>query len=258
MINRIFPQLGRQLSSGFLDDVLSLTGETADATQPNLADGDDYALPFSTETEPSLRSLVGGSVAFIPEHYEENYPYPLLIWLDSNPGDAKKFARRMAGISRRNYIGLQLPIPAFESGRPPCPSRIRDLLQQSLPELRRCWNIHTERIFVAGLDEAAQFAVQLFLSRPDWFAGAVAFSGRFDRRLSIPFRHPELRGKRIFLATAKDDDRALMSAQVATGRTLGAAGLNVVTRLYDGETLSESPVLSDVNAWLIDGLCAAV
>ncbi|MHC5545050.1 alpha/beta hydrolase, partial [Singulisphaera rosea] len=57
---------------------------------------------------------------FIPQRYEPNYPYPLLVLLHSRGGDEEQMVRSMPALSWRNYVGLSLrgPEVVAKRGRP--------------------------------------------------------------------------------------------------------------------------------------------
>src|SRR5215216_6691852 len=78
--------------------------------------------PRSTETMSSDRLNVpyhetatgAGSLVearFVPQQYEPNYPYPLLVLLHPRGGDEGQMVRSMPALSWRNYVGLGLRGP---------------------------------------------------------------------------------------------------------------------------------------------------
>src|SRR5215218_3433718 len=72
----------------------------------------------SHETTIGTGTLV--EARFIPQQYEPNYPYPLLVLLHARGGDEQQMVRSMPAMSWRNYVGLSLrgPEPALKRGRP--------------------------------------------------------------------------------------------------------------------------------------------
>src|SRR3954470_8405870 len=57
---------------------------------------------------------------FIPQRYEPNYAYPLLVLFHARGGDEQQMVRSMPALSWRNYIGLSLrgPESVTKRGRP--------------------------------------------------------------------------------------------------------------------------------------------
>ena len=48
---------------------------------------------------------------FVPQRYEPNYAYPLLVLLHARGGDEQQMVRSMPAMSWRNYVGLSLRGP---------------------------------------------------------------------------------------------------------------------------------------------------
>ncbi len=64
-----------------------------------------------------------GQTLFVPIHYENNYAYPLIVWLHGPHDDERQLKRIMPFISLRNYVGVSLPPPPWNSRRPGQTSR---------------------------------------------------------------------------------------------------------------------------------------
>jgi phospholipase/carboxylesterase len=45
---------------------------------------------------------------FVPQRYEPNYPYPLLVMFHNRGADEQQMERRLPSMSWRNYVGLSL------------------------------------------------------------------------------------------------------------------------------------------------------
>jgi len=223
--------------------------ESAESADP-LGDCLDSGL-WIVRDRPAVHPLPGGGTAFVPEFYEMNYPYPLIVWLSPPPAAPDDFERRIADISPRNCLGVQVPIdPAWQT------PQVLDAVRDSVGELRQAWHVHTERIFPAGEGPAAEAALTTFLARPEWFGGAIALGGRFAMIPRMPVRNHALHGKRVLLATRDGKAAAETESHRPLARTLNAAGVAVTVRRCDGDSL-ETSALSDVNAWLMEAICVA-
>src|SRR5262249_8917509 len=170
----------------------------------------------SHETTTGTGSLV--EARFVPQRYEPNYPYPLLVLLHARGGDEQQMVRSMPALSWRNYVGLSLrgPEVATKRGRPdgfglgpdfagparrnPRPfvalseaeivrrrlqdaysdpiDQLEDGVFNSIRQTRRALHVHSERIFLVGCGEGAAVAYRIALCYPERFAGVVAINGR--------------------------------------------------------------------------------
>lgn len=106
---------------------------------------------------------------FLPEGFEKNYAYPVLIWLDSEEGCRGEFQLRMEAISERNYVGIRFPVSEGASG---------GLLLEEIPRavrmVSRYANLHSERIYLCGERHFASLALQHVLAEPGKYGGFVA------------------------------------------------------------------------------------
>src|SRR5687767_14412416 len=118
---------------------------------------------------------------FAPLHYEENYAYPLLVWLHSAGGDERQLARVMPLVSMRNYVGLAVRGPVAALGRgfawPQTPDAIAAAEQrivESIERARQRFHIHRQRVYLAGYQSGGTMAYRIALRNPDKFAAAVS------------------------------------------------------------------------------------
>ena len=248
-MNRIFPQFSDE---PFPTDESSEPAPWIPESQAHTFESFDAEIgPWIVRDEPTLHQLDDEATVFVPEYYEATYPYPILVRLSAANSTPDEFHTWMSAISPRNFLGLDVPCDGIRETE-----EILDALQKQLAELRQTWHVHTERIILAGQAAKGQSALKTFLARPEWFGGVIAVNSRFQGRLSIPFRNPGLRDKRILLGCCRS--KSAIRSTVKTGRTLSAAGLEVVTRLYDGDRIEDSTLTSDINAWMIEATCVAV
>src|SRR4051812_30528965 len=70
---------------------------------------DDRRTPIPFGTSAGAGTLVESR--FVPQRYEPNYAYPLLVLFHGRGGDEQQLVRSMPALSWRNYVGLSLRGP---------------------------------------------------------------------------------------------------------------------------------------------------
>lgn len=193
---------------------------------------------------------------YIPDGYEPNYAYPLLIWLNTHAD----IADIMNGLSTRNYLALaynwtdlanqhistNLSAQGYLCEDHPLARSIRTVRQQL--------NIHSERIYLAGHDESATLALDLLLHQPEWFAGAICLQGGFPREPHALAAFPKMAGKQVFQQIAASDlDNATVRANMLA-KTLFAAGMDVHTCIDEDHTILGDSILREIDSWLMNNI----
>lgn len=245
-------------------------------------------LPF--DTAAATASLA--EALFVPQRYEPNYAYPLLILLHGRGGDEQQLVRSMPALSWRNYVGLGLrgPVPIVRRGvedgycwgaaflRPdrrlaaqpaavePETDALRRRLQGGSPDAiemieegvfsavrraRRTLHVHSERLFLVGSGEGAAVAYRLGLTYPERFAGVVALNGWIPGDFRPLARLKACRDLRILVVHGEWNTRAPIQLARRTVAMLRAAGLRVAFQAYPCAHRLTTPMLADVDTWLI-------
>lgn len=245
---------------------------------------------------PSIESMYGGSTLvearFIPQRYEPNYAYPLLVLFHGRGGDEQQMVRSMPALSWRNYVGLSLrgPEPFVKRGRPeghgwgqafarpdreaPPPGPplsdaeqvrralfdsyrdpvdvLEDSVFASIRQTRRSLHVHSERIFLVGCGEGAAVAYRLGLTYPERFAGVVAINGWLPNGFRPLSRLKSCRDLRILVVHGEWNARVSVRAARNDVAMLRAGGLRVAFQSYPCAHRLTAPMLSDVDTWLIN------
>jgi phospholipase/carboxylesterase len=215
-----------------------------------------------------------GVALYVPEHYEPNYPYPLLIWLDncdSSSSDEWELNSLMSQISTRNYVGMSFhgssqTAKTLQGGSRCSKSdqqieRLLRHLHSTVCKLREVCHIHSERIYLAGIGESATMALRLLVERPEWFAGAISLGGKLPKSIDISAGHQNLQIKRVFQGYIQQD---VTTQQPETAQTdqiewlLRKAGMQVVSKSYDTRAKVSSKMLQDINHWVMESICSGV
>jgi phospholipase/carboxylesterase len=249
---------------------------------------DRHDAPLSTSASPT-RSLV--EARFIPRQYEPNYAYPLLVLFHARGGDEDQLVRAMPALSWRNYVGLALrgpqPVvkrdrllgfgwgPDFEHPDRACARArtrlpeaevVRRMLQDSEPDACDRWeeavfsailqtrqllHIHSERIYLMGCGEGAAVAYWLALSYPERFAGVVAINGWLPVGLRPLWRVKSCRDLPVLVVHGAWNNKAPLHEARRNVATLRAGGLRVAFQSYPSTHRLTTPMLADVDTWLI-------
>ncbi len=201
---------------------------------------------------------------YIPEKYEPNYPYPVILWFHDAGGNETNLLSLMPAISSQNYFGLSLrgslaqetgfdwPIDADSL------TRLENDIYKTVCELRRNFHIHSERVFMAGSGSGATTALRLLLSRTEWFAGVFAFGGELPPLDPQWTAHPELSERRVFQTLPATDSPEGFSDAQQTARLWKSAGLNLITELENRPAHVSENRLSQLNHWLMETICTPV
>lgn len=246
---------------------------------------------------PSFEKSISGPGSlvesrFVPQRYEPNYPYPLLVLFHARGGDEQQMVRSMPALSWRNYVGLSLrgPNPSIRRGLPegyswgpafarpdrhaprtPSPlseaevvrrrlwdtapdpiDTLEDGVFSSIRQTRRSLHVHSERIFLVGIGEGAAVAYRMGLSYPERFAGVVAINGWLPGGFRPLGRLKECRELRILVVHGEWNARVPVRSARRDVATLRAGGLRVAFQSYPCAHRITSPMLSDVDTWLIN------
>ncbi|HEX5106076.1 MAG TPA: hypothetical protein VFV87_19790 [Pirellulaceae bacterium] len=199
-----------------------------------------------------------------PLHYERNYAYPLLVWLHSTGGDEREVRRVMPHISLRNYAALGVRGPGSEpSGYswPQSPDMIASAEQTILESVSRArlrFNIHPDRIFLAGYEGAGTMALRIALRHPDRFAGAASLNGPFPTGQAPLAMLASARRLKLLSAHCRDS-RSYPIERVCRELSLfHCAGMAITLRQYPCEDELTTQMLHDLDVWLMEQVTGAL
>jgi len=196
---------------------------------------------------------------FAPLHYEQNYAYPLLIWLHGPNDDERQLQRVMPLVSMRNYVGVG-PRGTCQAGQHGFAWGEADELLLSAEQrvfdsmhAASCkYNIARRRIFLAGFQEGGTLAFQIGLRHPDRFAGVLSLGGPFPLERAPLMRLDEVRDLPLFIAQGRDSAHYPIERTCDELRLFHAAGLSVTLRQYPcGDDLT-TQMLHDMDCWLME------
>lgn len=193
-----------------------------------------------------------------PLHYEPNYAYPLLVWLHGPDGDEREVKRVMPLVSLRNYVSVAVRGPVAErrgfgwpdtaDGILTAESRVADAVSHA----RQKFNIHSERIYLAGYGAGGTMGMRLALRRPDRYAGAASLAGQFPTGHAPLARLPAIRQSRMLIMHCRDSQAYPVDRVCQELALFHAAGLAVTLRQYPCDDELTTQMLSDLDVWLME------
>jgi phospholipase/carboxylesterase len=221
--------------------------------------------PAKRSTAPVKRSTESlHHCLFSPIHYEPNYAYPLLVWLHGPESSELELRQVMPLVSTRNYVGVAprgtrrtSKTQRFYSWRQTA-GEVADACQRTrdcIEIARENFNIHDDRVFIAGCGEGGTMALRVGMEHPDLFAGAISIGGQVPRG-GYAFHRLNMARRLPLMISASTDNAAYSNEQLmADVRLLHSGGFSLNVMLYpEGDGLTDT-MFSDIDAWLMEQAC---
>lgn len=197
---------------------------------------------------------------FAPLHYESNYAYPLVVWLHNDGGDERQLAHVMPLVSMRNYVGLGIRGRRRHAGEPGyCWSQTSGAIvaaerrvSEAIVWARQKYNLHNDRVFLAGYETGGSMALRLALRNPVRFAGALSIGGPFPTGEQPLARLSDLRKFPLFIAHCRDSQTYPIERVCDELRLIHSAGLAVTLRQYPCADELTTVMLHDMDVWMME------
>ena len=198
---------------------------------------------------------------FLPEEYQPRYPYPLLVLFHGHGGNEETVLRLAPRLSRRNYLAISLRGPEAlgtrRDGRPACgwggdAEAVTDYVLRAVEQTRRTYHVHSERVFLIGLNEGAATAYRAAFALGGRVAGVAALNGITPRSAGTPlFRLDQARRMRVLIAHGTENTRTPFAEAVRDHRLFYAVGADVRLHTYPTTHRVHPDMLRDLNRWVI-------
>jgi phospholipase/carboxylesterase len=199
-----------------------------------------------------------------PIHYEPGYAYPLVVWLHSANSSELELRQVLPLVSVRNFVGVA-PRGTLRTDKTrrvygwqqtsgdvadAC-QRVRDCVEIA----RNQFNIHADRVFVAGYGEGGTMALRVGMEHPEIFAGAISLGGRVPRG-SNAFRRINAARRLPLMLSVSPCEQGYAGSQVMDDlKLLHSGGFSLELRLYpEGDSLTDT-MLTDLNKWIMEQFC---
>jgi len=197
---------------------------------------------------------------FVPTRYTATYRYPLIVWLHNDGYNESQISQVAPHISTQNYVGVGIrgSQAIDQAGKrfawsesSAAVSRCEDAVWQAIDDAGDRYNIHGERIFIAGYGAGATMARRIAMRRSRQFAGCIALGGRMPRGGSVMSDLAGVRNLRNFWALAIDGDQVASCDFDDDIRLAADARMKIDVRQYTTDDVMVKEVLSDVNHWVM-------
>jgi predicted esterase len=208
----------------------------------------------------SLHSAAASRNVYLPCHYEPYYRYPLVLWLESRPGELRNW---FPAISERNYlaVGVQGPLAARTvlggSSWPRDRSAIAaatEAIHAAIQQVTGEFSIHPERVFLAGLHDTAALALTVGLTHPQEFAGVAAIDPGAVPLMLLLREFRRMKARRVFVGVSERKNSYRPIEELAD--LLETAGAELAT--YNACTAENpQPLAQRLDAWMIQTICEA-
>jgi len=217
---------------------------------------------FYTSELPTLQAQPVRT--FLPTGYEPNYPYPLVVFFHGVAGSDEQVLRLAPRISRRNYICISLRgpqsvgmsedgTPGFSWGDKENDPFIEEYLLRAVEQTRRCYHVHSERIYLAGVSEGAALAYRIGLTMPEKVAGVISLNGTMPMSNGGPlFRLPDVRQLRVFIGHGIANPTVPLESARRDYRLLYGAGVDVQFQPYPVANQMHPHMFRDINRWIMN------
>ncbi|QDU88369.1 hypothetical protein Pla175_17440 [Pirellulimonas nuda] len=195
---------------------------------------------------------------FAPMHYERRYAYPLIVWLHDQKGSERDLSRLMPHVSTRNYVAVAVG----DSDRDRPWGQTRDAIAETgarvdlaIESAGERFNVHPDRVFLAGVGPGGAMALRIALGRPTAYAGVASFDAGLPRG-GRPFGQlKSVRSLPMLLAVNRDSPRYGAGEVSHDLRLLHSAGCTLDIRQYPDDGPVNTMMLADFDSWMMKLVC---
>lgn len=238
-----------------------------ESEQPELV-SDSHTQPVNVSRIPFFPALDRTSYSgvyscFLPIHYEAGYSYPLIVWLHGPDSNEDEVSQAMPHISVRNHVAIaprgNRCIQHDEAKY--CWGTSSSDAAEAVERVVECvgvaqqeFNIHPERIFLAGYASGGTLALRLALEYPELCAGVVSLGGPMPRGSRPLKRINDARKIPVMLGVSPSEQYPLDQVMDDL-RLMHSAGFSIELRVHpEGDELTKQ-MLAEVNVWIMEQFC---
>jgi phospholipase/carboxylesterase len=204
----------------------------------------------------------------LPTNYEPGYAYPLIVLFHGRFSNEQHVLRLTPRISDQNFIYLSLRGPEIVGRRRDgqlgfgwshnnADEMLSEYVKLSAQLIRRSYHVHSERVYLVGVNEGAEAAYRAGLQLGSQIAGVVALNGTLPRPQSGQpvFRMPDARQLRVMIGQGSPTETN--TDELARDyRALYAAGADVRYFRYPNGGKLHNHMFRDINQWIVGAVNA--
>ncbi len=209
--------------------------------------------------EPSESGALPERIAyFAPMHYERRYAYPLVVWLHDLAGSERELSKLMPHVSLRNYVAVAVgdadPAKRWRQSAEGIAAAGAQV-DKAIESAGDRFNVHPDRVFLAGVGPGGSMALRIALGRPTAYAGVASLDAGLPRDRRPLGQLNALRSLPILLAFNRESKRYPAENVSADLRLLHSAGCTLDIRQYPDDGPMNTKMLADFDAWMMSRVC---
>jgi phospholipase/carboxylesterase len=244
-----------------------LTGNISHSTKSSSPDEFSDIFDFDIATHAGHRLVceaVPPCATFAPARYEPGYAYPLVVWLHGPSGNEHQLRRVMPLVSDQNFVGIAPRGTHADSDRHGAfdwrqtsehISEAESRVFASIAMAGRRFNIHPDRVFLAGYGSGGTMALRVAWNNPHHFGGVAAIGSPIPADLRPFGRVNEIRSLPCLLAVAPQSNVYPEHEFCRDLRLLHAAGCKVDVHYYRWGDELNTETFTNLNRWLMALVC---
>jgi phospholipase/carboxylesterase len=210
--------------------------------------------------DPRPLDLGSPGKIFMPEGYEPNYAYPLVVWFHSCASSEWELDGVASNLSLRNYVAIALrgnrrdhPLrnlfgwQVTETGV----AQVEESLFEAIDELKSRMQLNGRAVFLAGYGSGATMAQAIALRYPQQFAGVIAIEGSIPRLPRLLSQWEAARKLPIVSMYGQSESSAMTSQALEFLRFAQTAHLNAYPAIFPGAQGLDSTMLQIADRFMM-------
>lgn len=197
--------------------------------------------------------------AYLPDPYVPSYSYPLIVWVEVGTSSRVDLPNIMPVISERNYCAVKVELSQESRYGVETPESLvwnwSKQIRRAVRRFEQRYNIHPDRVYLAGLREAGQAALHVLQDQPARYAGAILVHHEIRSSDINLTKFRQLQGKRVLQMNAASFAPLPQFDAREIARTLHSAGMSLASRQYPSSQPFPRTLLLDIDRWIMAGIC---